>query len=259
MPPMVGHSVRRGDTCDQTVMDSPPTKAAAKTALSLLHLPAELRAMIYKPLIQAGDLSILRVSKHISQDAVPLLSSVAILRVTIGRKFSSDVTLPLTATISLSGVLTLTAPNVIQNLNLRIDLAPIVEYPVNAGLIQCFGGSQIARGSCHIIMRFGVFGLIPTSAEIFKIYEWIAALTGFKKLTLKLEYFIKDILGDPTSDGLATTQLILQKMLLEDCDEISEYLMQTLGPAKVNDTPNGRCLSFLPRDHKLCDSLNVDS
>lgn len=215
--------------------------------------------MIYRPLIQAGDIDILCVSKLVSQEAVPLLSSVATLRVILGCPISGKVTLPLTAKITLSGLFTFAAPNYIQNLDLLIDLVPLAGVSINAGLIQCFGGSQIARRSCQITIILGVSGLLPPTLEERKSYKAMADLTGFKTLTLKLEINKDNSIGDPASRRLESTPLITQAILLFACDGLSLYLAQTLGPAKVNDSSNGRYLSFQPSDYQLFDSLNGNS
>lgn len=214
--------------------------------------------MIYRPLIQAGDIDILCVSKLVSQEAIPLLS-VATLRFIFGCPISSKVTFPLTAKITLSGLSTFAAPSYIQNLDLRIDLVALEGFSIHAGLIQCFGGSQVARRSCQITIIFGVSGLLPPTLEERKSYKAMADLTGFKTLTLKLEINKDNSIGDPALRRLESTPLITQAILLFACDGLSLYLAKTLGPAKVNDSSNGRYLSFQPRDYQLYTSLNGNS
>ena len=215
--------------------------------------------MIYRPLIQAGDISILCVSKLVSQEAVPLLSSVATLRVILGCPLSGKVTLPLTAKITLSGLFTFAAPSYIQNLDLLIDFVPHVGVSINAGLIQCFGGSQIARRSCQITIILGVSGLLPPTLEERKTCKAMADLTGFKTLTLKLEINNNYSIGDPALRRLDTNPLIMQALVLRPHDDFSLDLAKTLGPAKVNDSSKGRYLSFQPSDYQLFDSPNGTS
>lgn len=186
MASVVDGSVCRDDTCDKTVVDSPPAKAAASTTFRLLDLPTELRAMIYESLIKAGDLSILRVSKDVSQEVAPLLSRVAIFRLAVGPIIGDDEHLSLNALITLTSTFTLTAPAYIQNLKIRVDLIPDRGDFVHRRHIWFFSGSQIARRSCNITIRYGVLGATYEPLEMFDMNQAIAALTGFKELTLKL-------------------------------------------------------------------------
>lgn len=83
----------------------------------------ELRLMIYEHLIEAGDLGILRISKLVNQEAFPLLSEVAILRVNEPcPTMLSRVTLALTGSVTLCGLFTLTPPDYIQHLDLRLNM-----------------------------------------------------------------------------------------------------------------------------------------
>lgn len=256
MPLVVDHAFRPSDACDQSTFGSPPAKATTKGTISFLDLPPEVRAMIYRPLIQAGHISILCVSKLVNHEAIPLLSSVATLRANVGYLVSSEVTVPLTANITFSGLLTFAAPNYIQNLDLRIDLVPRVRFSINAGLIQCFGGSQVARRSCQITITLGVSGFLLPTPEEGKTYDAIADLTGFKTLTLKLE-FHKDIsTEDPALRRSDTIPFITQAKVLNAYDYLTWYFAKTLGPAKFEYSSNGRYLSFQPNAYN---SLNVDS
>ena len=229
--------------------DTPPKKP-----FPFLKLPSELRAMVYKPLIQDGDLCILRVSKLTNQEAVPLLSKVASLRVNLGRSSKngdSKVTLPLTAEITLSGTLTLTAPDYIQHIDLRLDMTARVTStsPIGTGdtnLIASFTGYKITRKSCKITVKFGTLGPIPYSGEK-DAYKFIAALTGFMVLTLRLDYTRNGDRADSLSRRLAVSARFQKvSMLWEDYETVSKMLQDTLGPATLDSSVVGHCLKFSP-------------
>ena len=231
-----------------------------KKPFPLLKLPPELRAMVYEPLIEAGDLSVVRVSKLVSQEAVPLLSKVARLRISLGHPNLSPVTLDLTASITLSGRLTLIAPDYIQHLEFHLNMPMIPLFPVDTKLIYCFSGNRIARKSCKITINLGTYRHIPRQLEENETYRVIAALTGFKLLTLKLENQ-RDAEQDPYMLGrycrlpMRFENNVMHSVLLEGYEQILGFLTVTLGPAKFNKSVDGHSLEFWPRKYEAEDGL----
>lgn len=237
----------------QTVLLPLITREKAKKPFPLLKLPPELRAMIFEPLIQAGDLSILRVSKLINQEAVSLLSKVAILRINnLNRRTNGQMTIALAAQITLYGDLTLMAPDYIQNLDICLDMVRRPGLPVNTKLVQYFSGNQIARRSCKITILFGILGAVPKPLGENTTYRVIASLTGFKSLTLKLEYYEDEeyeaaMLRRMNPLLITDEPNLTHKALLRDYKDVSEYLAFFLGHAKLNDIRGEPYLSFKPR------------
>ena len=68
-------------------------------------------------------------------------------------------------------------------------------------------------------------------------FRVIAGLTGFKSLTLKLEYEIYTKLNDPD---------LIHYSLLRDYKRVSDLLAISLGPYKLIDGPEEHGLSFRP-------------
>lgn len=233
-----------------------------KKPFPLLKLPPELRAMVYEPLIEAGDLSVVRVSKLVSQEAVPLLSKVARLRISLGHPNLSPVTLYMTASITLSGHLTLIAPDYIQHLEFHLNMPDFPLFAVDTKLIYCFSGNRIARKSCKITINLGVYRHIPRHLEEKETYRVIAALTGFKIVTLKLENQ-RDIVHDTYMLErygrlpMKVENSVAHSDLLEAYEQVLGFLTVTFGPAKFNKSVDGHFLEFWPRKYQAEDGIEA--
>ena len=236
-------------TSYQTMNAPLATRGTATRTFPLLELPPELRAIIFEPLIQAGDLSILRVSKFINQEAVSLLKKVAILRINKKRPGMHQTTIALTAKITEYGDLTWTAPDYIQNLDICFDIVRRSGFRVNKEFIRYFAGNQIARRSCKITILFGFLGPVPNPLEEDTTYRVIASLTGFRFLTLKFEYSEVPMLRIINTMVTDDPDLI-RKALSRDYKQVSGFLARDLGPAKLNDSLGEPYLSFKPRAFK---------
>ena len=181
-----------GNVVDQTLIDAQDGEVVAAgfptvKEFPLLKLPAEVREMIYEHLISAGHLSILRVSKMIKQEATSLLSQCATARINLDNPNTSQVAIPLAARITFSGILTLTAPDYIQHVDLRIGI-PISRFLFrNKGLVHCFSGNRVPRKSCKITFKPGTnnTGERLSGEDVNEIVRMVATLPGFMKLTLK--------------------------------------------------------------------------
>lgn len=220
-----------------------------------LGLPPELREMIYKPLINAGDVSILRVSKLVSQEAVPLLSSIAYLRVNIGSHCIRPVTFNLTADIASSGHVTLTAPEHIQHVEFYINMADRTRLPLDPKLIHCFSGNMVTRKTCVITIVLGSYTPVPHKIKDDEIYRAISALTGFRDLFLILEHERDAIrharilrrYGRPQS--IEVTRM-MHRFHLYDYETVVGFLTLTLGPAEFNKSIDGHFIGFMPRKYE---------
>ena len=164
----------------------PPDQAMAKT-FTFLHLPRELRDIVYTYLVQAGHLSILRVSKLLSQEAGSIMHRVATHRIDLGSWNLSRVNISLANFMRLHR-LKLAAPYWIQNLDIRFDFVRREGMQVDWRIIRSFSGDQIIRTSCNVIILFEVLGSLFGGSEKDAVYKMIASLTGFTTLTLKLVY-----------------------------------------------------------------------
>ncbi len=227
---------------------------ATERTFPLLELPPELRLLIYEPLIEAGDLSISRVSKLVSQEALSLLSRVAILRLDLGRPRRNSMNPSMTASITSSGFLTPIAPDYIQNVDFRLNMTSCYGPRVDPRLIYCFSGNTITRKSCCITIFVGTVAAKPYRSD-YETYNAIGALTSFKVLLLKLEretgaweaFVMKN------REPRRAIKFIMgsrRMPLEEDLKRISAKLETTLGPADFNQGDHSRFLRFQPSHYK---------
>ena len=217
----------------------------------LLKLPMEVREMIYEPLIEAGDLSILRVSKIVKQEAVPLLSKVATIRINPESINTSHVAIPITARITLSGILTLAALDYIQNIDLRLNLPIRGPFFRNRELIFCFSGNRVPRKSCKITFNPGRDNVAQRllGEHVYEIVSLVSSLTGFMMLTLKLEFqTYVDNIGRSLDRHKGIQSSTTHTMLIGRYQNISDLLATRLGPAEFNKSIGDHGLAFRPID-----------
>ena len=239
------------------------------TNFPLLQLPPELRLLVYGPLIAAGDLSIMRTSKFIHDEAVNLLKTHAVLRMFLRyADRTSSALVPLKASVSLKGSLTIYASPVIQRIELHFNqvtrsfamgphMSSSFRYDAYADLIKSFGGRDVARQSCIIHLELGLYNSVPSEWNFSREKAWIAIanLTGFKTLALKI-LRKRDLTYEQASprrwrrvqipvceiDSYRTTQ---------DYSALGAILSTTLGPATFCRSPtSGDFLEFHPGDFK---------
>lgn len=237
-----------------------PTDLSTNEASPFLKLPSELRTMVYAPLIATGDLSVMTVSKLISQEAVSLLSKVACLRIKLGCPNLCPVTIDLSATITLSGSLTLIAPEYIQHVDFHLNMATLGGPPIDPKLISCFSGNRITRKSCSITITLAIHQIVPYQLGNDETYRAIAALTGFKYLVLKLEHeriadhddSLLRLYGSARVNGF---NAYLHQWLLSYYERFFAFLQTTLGPADFQREVKWHHLGFWPSEYKAGDCL----
>ena len=230
---------------------SHPDTLATSKPFPFLKLPPELRDMIYEPLIQTGDLSILRVSKFVNKDALPYLSKAATFRITLGGRKHKRIIIPQITGVFISGNMTLLAPDCIQNLDIRLDIASRAIPNIDTQFLKMFSGKEISRKTCNITVKFGILGPVRHLLAKDEFYSVVSTLTGFETLTLRLE--------DQQHKGMlkmliATTIEPGQRPGLIMCstgyERIFGILSPTLGPAQFPNNFDGTCLVFWPRRYK---------
>ena len=247
--------LERDEKASQTMISPLATRETATGTFPLLKLPPELRIMIFEPLIQAGDLSILRVSKLINQEAVSLLKKVAILRMNLNRMDVYETAMTLTAKMTPYGDLTYTAPDYIQNLDICLNHVRWTGPQVVTRLLEYFSGNQIARRSCKVTIFLAYCGPLLKLPHKSAVYRVIAGLTGFGFLTLKLVYYISGsyetaVLRHKNALPKTDDPHRKYKFLSQSYKQISNFLATYLGPAKLNDSLGEPYLSFEPRAFK---------
>ena len=211
--------------------------------------------MIYKPLIEIGELGTLRVSKLVNQNAVPLLSKHAVLRAKVGRRYYTTANLDLTASILYPRYSTLAFPDTIQHVNLRIDMVDFGGPDIDLRLIKHFGGNEFTWESCDITINVNSNAKIASGLENFKIYRAIAALTGFKVLLLKFEYERDQKASDAIQERyrLAMVQMgkdCTYQQILDSYGKVQAFLKTKLGPAHCQKHIDRHFLKFWPSQHK---------
>ena len=238
----------------RTIIDPLPTRETATRTFPLLKLPPEVRAIVFEPLIQAGDLSILRVSKLIGQEAAFFVPKLGTFRIDQGSRGFSRATIAL-AEMTLLRDHTMMAPSHIQNLDIRLDPLGHTWSYIYSALIAYFSGNEIARRSCEITILIGLHGPGVQPPDECAIYRLIASLTGFKTLTLKFKSRKNEDREAEISKSngclpVTSGQAMLHKKILKSYKEISEFLARTLGPAKLNDSLDEPYLLFKPRTNR---------
>lgn len=233
------------------------TGISTKKKFCLLKLPPELRVIIYEPLIKIGELSILRVSKLINQEAVSLLSKRAVLRANVGRRYYTTANLDLTASILYPRYSTLATPDTIQHVNLRIDMVSFaVDFDLR--LINYFGGNAVTRKTCDITIFVNGNAEVPARLENDKTYRAIATLTGFKILLLSFEYErdLEECATIQEKYGLAVVQKGVNwtyRQILKRYEKALAFLTTTLGPAHCQKQIDRHFLGFRPSQYKIGD------
>ena len=230
------------------------------TNFPLLQLPPELRLLVYGPLIAAGDLSIMRTSKLIHDEAVNLLKTHAVLRMFLRYADRTSFALvPLTASVSLQGSLTIYASPVIQRIELHLNqvtnsfttfgcspyMRSVGRFEAYADLIKSFGGRYVARQSCIVHLELGSWDSVPGELEFSREKAWkaIADLTGFKTLALKI---LRK--RDPAYDHASRSRWRRVRPPFNGMDlngttreysALGAVMSTTLGPATVCRSPTG--------------------
>lgn len=239
-------------------------KSSNQEIFPLLQLPPELRLLIYKPLIAAGDLNIMRTSKLVHKEAADLMKMNGILRMNLGytdRISSAD--FPLKWSLSLTSTLTAHATDTIQHVEYHFNVDSSVflswsrQFQTYTNLIKSFGGRNTLRQSCRIFWHIGLQGWVPDGSCFVRehVLQAITDLTGFKTLVLRIINEWDDdnknhrvarfaILAPRTENDLA------HKILLDDYESVRKALEITLGPAVLDKSLKGHFLEFHPSDFK---------
>lgn len=239
-------------------LEKPPSAGIPTKKVQFLDLPRELRLMIYQPLIEVGDLSILRVSKLVAREVISLLSKYAVFRVNVGRRYHPLIHLDLCAGITFSGNPTLTAPDYIQNVNFRIDMVNLVGPDFDLKFINYFGGDKIPRKSCIITISLNESAEVPSRLENDETYRAIANLTGFNVLVLKLEcegngVAVAAILRRYGLGVVQMGEMSTGRLMVRSYAKILGFLQTTLGPAGYQKGIYQHALVFRPGQYKIGD------
>ena len=229
-----------------------PDRAATRKIFPFLKLPAEVREMIYKPLIQSGNISILRVSKLVNMEVVPYLSKMGTFRIPLGDHDHERIVIPRVTGIFSFGTMTLAAPDCIQKLDIILDIRSRTIPTIDTQLIRMFGGKEILRKSCYITVKFGILGPIRHLLAKDEFYDALSTLTGFETLTLWLEDHKDD--GEMGMLKTTTTTDLDRRSPFASCKEhyhrIFEVISRTLGPAQLPTRFDRDGLTFCPRKYK---------
>ena len=231
---------------------------------TLLRLPPELRLMIYKPLIAAGDLKILRTSKLVHKEATDLLKKNGILRMNLGYTDRiSSANFPLTWSLSPTSTLTAHATDAIQhveyhfNVNSNVFLVWSRQFDPYTNLIKLFGGRDIVRQSCSIFLHIGRHGWVPDRSCFMRehVLRAITNLTGFKTLVFRIinewdQQRENHRVGRFGLFAPRTEKDYTHRMLLDDYENVRKALEITLGPAILHTRLKGHFLEFHPSDFK---------
>ncbi|CAD6582485.1 MAG: hypothetical protein ASARMPREDX12_000954 [Alectoria sarmentosa] len=226
-----------GNKTTESKLQPMPSK---KVPVSLLDLPRELRDMIHRHSITAGNLEILRTCKLVSEEATQLLSKNAILRVNLGFPDRQPPT-------NLALVSTTSA----QHVEFRLDTSSGA-LPFDINLIALFAGTHTTRESCLVNLNYGKEGAPTYHLEHDALFAILGVLTGFKSLVIKIvieRYEASEFEGLLTKEQFRETFPYESRLLShhgESYQKVRRFLEGSLGPAKFDDSVDGHCLEFHP-------------
>lgn len=186
---------------------------------TLSILPREIRDLIYINLIAAGELSILRTSKALFQEASEFLYKQGTCRLLLPMKtYNSEPDFLFNRLYAA----------VIQNLDIRLMMVGVCGRDLKTA--QLFSGSSVCRRQCHISIVND--GTLPyASADQLKVPEALldvlSTFTSFKTLTIRLRFVcyehtvkllqsFKDSLEGSIGEGIWHGRM--------DADHVGQYL-----------------------------------
>lgn len=143
------------------------------SATGLLDLPAEVRNSIYDHVVDFGEMHLFSTSKLIRQEGLPRSFNVY-----FGYADRPCALPPKHAT----------ATPLIQNVELHINLGGARQRSYDCKLVECFGGSHIARKSCAVLLDYGTAGYLSFDCARSSLFGALRTLTGFKDLTVRLVF-----------------------------------------------------------------------
>ena len=246
---------------DRALRDNHFDERVTNKPFPFLNLPPEVREMIYKPLIQIGNLDILQVSKLVHKEALPYLSKHATLRISLGGRKHRRIIIPQMTGIFSSGTMTLFAPARIQNLAIHLDIIARATPNIDTQLLRLFSGNDIPRKTCTITVKFGTLGPIRHLLVRNEFYDVVATLTGFETLTLRLEDHREEGETGILESLIATTIEPEDRPGFVMCgtnyERLFKVMSRTLGPARLLNSFDGDCLKFWPREYKYFGSRTL--
>lgn len=196
--------------------------------LDIFELPTEVCLIIYRHLLVSGDRAIFSTSKFVRNEGLP-----PFFQLHTGYSYSTFETPPFSC-----------ATDGIQNLRLKIFMHG--KSPVDCGLIKYFGGSQIKRECCEVILDLGrqqPFYFLDRFADPV-IFLALSSLTGFKRLYVKII----------NQGGLAGGW----RQHNSGCETVRPWLEGALGPAILHDNNANRYLEFHPYHFSHRDEGSAD-
>ena len=211
-----------------------------KQNISFLQLPRELRDLIYRDSIAAGNVAIFRLNKLTNEEASQLLSKHAILRINLGF-------------INRTNWLELrskSATSVIQHVHLRIK-ASSAALPFDITVISSLLDKQAIRESCTVTLNYGKEGG-PSHSIRHTLYAQLTRLGGFKKLVFKIAIEgyepakSRAVMSEKSFHEVFNPDTYLLGYYEDSFVELQKYLQYSLGPAKLYDSVEGYCLEFHP-------------
>ena len=204
------------------------TRADHRGQGTLFRLPRELRDEIYDYLLASGDLQILRTSRPLSQEALRSLYRKAVFKVHMNSTNSFRNVKPSKNVVDK-----------IQNIKIQWDLSDFSSSHNAFEIIVLFHGYQVARGTCHVLLRFDAWRaalLRPADIHALRI------LRVFR--TVMLEVKIKDSTSAISSDRLDK----LRSRTLSVFRVLSDELRAALGSADQREDADARYLVFRPSE-----------
>ena len=212
----------------------------SKQNIPFSELPREMRDMIYRHAISAGNLEILRTNTRAKEESIPFVSKHAVLRVNLG----------FAGRTNWVGLASGPAASV-QHVEFRFSTGP-GGIPFDGNLISGFAGKQIIRESCVIDLNYGKDGNPPFKCHHNMIYLHLARLKGFKRVTVKIviekQEFAEweDIMTKEKFDRIFHYETALLSNHKSCYERVRKFFECSMGPGKVDYSVEDHHLEFHP-------------
>lgn len=194
---------------------------------NLLTIPRELRDLIIAPLLQSGDLSILRVCPAITEEALQRITHEATFRVYFSIKGHEDTVLG-RATI----------PAGIQNVEVRFELPP-AGYAIDEEIIEYNGGESLD----YIYQATKLREIRPRGSQILLMLSY--ELCGYKHFDTLVIKVVRSYRDEYWTSSLERRLHIdtTDAKVLEDC------MGHALGPTTLSANGANFSVEFHPREY----------
>lgn len=206
-----------------------------------LKLPAEIRSEIYREFAacdESHSLNLFNTSKQMRNEGAEASARHYMFRLCLGWYPVLEAALDLKATPVIQHVyLVICLDGVGKSPNLAICLDGVRKSPrfmplsIDCKWIEYFGGSQVMRESCLIVLRYGFTGYLSKTCASTTLFKTLRQLTNFRSVTVEIEFMEDTNVNDHSSmiRNIRKPDLYAERVKVA----LEPALGPVLGPTKV--------------------------